>query len=207
MRTVLPLRAGLLSIVAACSGGGVVPDALVSVDDPLVGVWRQQQAPEDDPADLQTVTFNADLTFTRQRAGDPGVQSGTYLVSGTQLTLNATFGGETEVLVGGFAVVDDELVLNAVLPTTAPTGLIGTWHGDFAIDADTQTLDLDVRADGTIHYVETRGTTVDDRTGTWQDVDGELVTRFPITKGTEIETRFRYIANHAIGEWLYAREP
>ena len=90
-----------------------------------------------------------------------------------------------------------------MFPTGETDGLVGTWSGTQSTESATSVTELELRADGSGHLVQT-GSSSDDVDATWiHDDPYAVITFMGVTRPRSLPT----IPGVAIGEWLYERLP
>jgi hypothetical protein len=173
-------------------GGGNDPSA-------LVGSWTQVTEPGEDG---ETIELRADNTYSLD--GPEGSESGTFDADSRTLTLTSDTGSVSEMpyIVEGDEMLGIGLKRDAA---TAGAGFIGDWHADGIEDGDTVSIDLSVRADGTveIEVPDDGGTLV--LTGTWTEDAGALVTAVTLGGQGSLEIKWHTLRD-ALGAPLYARD-
>lgn len=188
-------RVLLVLVMSACT----VEPALPPHDHELIGSWRLIPTKADTPVDqLEVLVFGADGRYTKQnrRSAD----AGRFELEGNDITILPTAGGWIST---GYAVTSDRLIFDALFPVGDTDGLVGTWSGTQSTADVTSVLELELRADGTGHLVQT-GSLADDIDATWIRSDPYAVITF---EGVTRPRSLPSLPGIAIGEWLYERLP
>jgi hypothetical protein len=188
-------RVLLLLIISACAVEPTPPPP--PPDHGLIGTWRYVPVRADIAVDQrQVLVFGADGRYSMH---DPrSAEAGTFEIAGNDVTISSS---ASSWITTGYAVTSDRLIVDALLPVGATDGLVGTWIGSQSSDQATSAIELELRADGTGHLVQT-GSESDDVNATWVRDDPYAVITF------EGRTRARSLPTLlgvAIGEWLYER--
>jgi hypothetical protein len=155
-------------VLAGCPGPGEGGG-----NDPaeLPGSWRE--VPDPSGENEETLELRADGTYTRDSGG---LETGTYTADRETLTLTDDTGRIDEF---PYAVEGDQLLAIAMSRSGAGTGaFIGAWHADGTEDGEPQSIDLDLRADGSATFefpVEGSTMTLE---GTWVDQTTSITASF-----------------------------
>jgi hypothetical protein len=162
----------LALLTVACSGDDGPP-----LGGDVEGSWRQiPNATDDDPpppvADRDVITFHADGTMAM--VSPDGTQSGTYTVSGGELTLVQVDGTTTHTTTLPYRATDTTFVFGALVPAGETDGLVGAWTGQSIADGVTRSIDLTLRADMTATYAAIGGEEPINYTGTWRAIGDDL---------------------------------
>lgn len=185
-------------VVLAVSACAVEP-TLPPPDHELIGTWRLVPTRSDVPIEKREVlVFGADGRYTKQT--QRGADAGSFEIDGNGVTILPGAGGWIST---GFAVTPDRLIFDALFPTSDIDGLVGTWSGTQSTADVTSVLELELRADGTGHLVQT-GSLSDDINATWIRNDPYAVITF---EGVTRPRSLPALPGIAIGEWLYERVP
>lgn len=188
-------RALLLLIISACA---VEPaPSPPPPDHGLIGTWRYVPVRADVAIDQrQVLVFGADGRYSMT---DPrSAEAGTFEIEGDDVTISSSARGWIRT---NYAVTPDRLIVDALLPTGETDGLVGTWSGAQSTEQETSVLELELRADGTGHLVQT-GSASDDVNATWiEDEPYTVITFEGRTRPRSLPT----LVGVAIGEWLYER--
>lgn len=188
-------RVLLVLTLSACAVEAPLPPA----DHELIGSWRLIPTKAETPLEQREVlVFGADGRYTKQslRSAD----AGRFELDGNDVTILPGAGGWIST---GFAVTPDRLIFDALFPTGETDGLVGTWTGTQSTADVTSVLELELRADGTGHLVQT-GSLSDDINATWIRSDPYAVVTF---EGVTRPRSLPSLPGIAIGEWLYERIP
>lgn len=185
-----------LIVLTGCPDSGNDPAA-------LVGTWREELT-SIDTKQPDLLTVNGDGSFRQDT--DKGPVIGTYEADDTKLTIRYGEGTVQHETIEDYVLDGDQLLTGALLPTSRIDGLVGTWHSDAVVDeTDTIAVDLDVRADGTVHY--SRDSTKDGHEahdGQWALESGDFVTALQV--GAQVEAlHWKSITGKAIGNPLFTR--
>jgi len=188
-------RALLVLTLSACATEPTLPP----LDHGLIGTWRIVPSRADVPIDQREVlVFGADGHYSMIKR--TGAQEGTFEIEDNDVTILSSAGGR---ITTGYAVTPDRLIVDALLPTSATDGLVGIWSGTQSSDEGTSVIELELRADGTGHLVQT-GSWSDDLAATWIRDDPYAVITF---EGVTRPRSLPALPGIAIGEWLYERVP
>lgn len=151
--------------------GGVDATRVDSPAHPIAGRW--------------ITALGVEVEYTTDHYYFAEGQQGTWFVDGNTVVRNI----DGHVLRTQFYLSEDidTLVVGAKFPTTSTTGLVATWHGESA-DGTIKTIDtIDYRADNTLTWTVTFGSTGPvDLTGTWS-LDGDRITVDLVESNTEVE--------------------
>lgn len=182
-------------VVSACGVEATLPPP----DHGLIGTWRYVSPRADTPVDqLEVLEFGADGHYSKRDRR--GVQTGTFEIEENEVTISSSASGW---ITTGYAVTSDRLIVDALLPSGETDGLVGTWIGGQSTGDATSVIELELRADGTGHLVQT-GSWSDDVNTTWIREDPYAVITF---EGVTRPRSFPALPGVAIGEWLYERVP
>ena len=189
-------RVLLLLIISACAVEPTPPSP-PPPDHGLIGTWRFVPLSADVAVEQrQVLVFGADGRYSMT---DPRTaEAGRFEIDGNDVTISSSAGGW---IMTNYAVTAERLIVDALLPVGETDGLVGTWIGSQSSDQATSAIELELRADGTGHLVQT-GSEADDVNATWVRDDPYAVITF------EGRTRARSLPTLlgvAIGEWLYER--
>jgi hypothetical protein len=169
----------------------------------LVGTWREELT-SIDTRQPDLLTVNADGSFRQDT--DQGTILGTYEADSTKLTIRSGEGTVQHETIEDYVLDGDQLIVGALLPTSAIDGLAGTWHGDELVDeTDTIDLDLDVRSDGSVHY--SRDSTKDGHEaydGQWSLAGGDFVTTLQVGM-QPLALHWKAIIGRAVGNPMFTR--
>lgn len=188
-------RVLLVLVVSACSVDAPLPPP----DHGLIGSWRLIPAKPETPIEQREVlVFGADGRYTKQNLRK--ADAGRFELEGNDITIEPSAGGWIST---GYAVTEDRLIFDALFPVGETDGLVGTWAGTQSTADVTSVLELELRADGTGHLVQT-GSLSDDINATWIRIDPYAVVTF---EGVSRPRSLPSLPGIAIGEWLYERMP
>jgi hypothetical protein len=188
-------RVLLVLTLSACAVDAPLPPA----DHELIGIWRLIPTKAETPIEQREVlVFGADGHYTKQNLRN--ADAGRFELDGNDVTILPTAGGWIST---GFAVTPDRLIFDALFPVGETDGLVGTWSGTQSTADVTSVLELELRADGTGHLVQT-GSLSDDINATWVRSDPYAVVTF---EGVTRPRSLPSLPGIAIGEWLYERIP
>jgi hypothetical protein len=202
MRAALYLGFATVWFLTGCPGddGGSDPAD-------LVGTWREIQGANDDPSDRETLTINADGTYSRADVSGPR-DTGTYDADSDRVMIQASFNGEDHTFDQGYLIAGDQLAVGTLSPEGDVDGLVGVWHGEIHQDGESIVVDVDLRADGTAtyHATSTEEGPID-FTGTWAASGVDVIITWPIDENSSVNIGAKYIAGKAIADKLYQRQP
>ncbi|MBA3454685.1 MAG: hypothetical protein H0T42_16480 [Deltaproteobacteria bacterium] len=189
------VRALIVLTLSACAPEATPPPP----DHGLLGSWRYVPARADVPVEQrQVLVFGADGRYSM--TDSRSVEAGSFAIDDNEVTISSSASGE---ITTGYAVTEDRLIVDALFPAGDTDGLVGTWVGAQSTADATSVIELELRADGTGHLVQT-GSSTDDIDATWIRVDPYAVITFD---GVTRPRSFPALPGIAIGEWLYERIP
>jgi len=160
--------------LAACGGQGTA--------DSLVGTWTRLRADSTEMRDRFTFSADGTMTFDENKPdarADEDHLTGTYTASDREVvaTLASTGDAGHRRITFGYYANDSLFSPNALQPTGAHDGIVGTWVGSTKmedVDDPSQpvlgsTLTGEFRADGSLHWSATPhdGSAVRTYDGTW----------------------------------------
>lgn len=189
------LRALLLLAVSACG----VESPLPPPDHELIGTWRFVPTRSTTAVEEREVlVFGADGHYSMT---DPrSAKTGTFEIAGNDVTITSSAG---DWITTSYAATHDRLIVDALLPAGETDGLVGTWVGAQSTSKSTSVMELELRADGTGHLLQT-GSWSDDVSATWLRADPYAVITFD---GATRPRSLPALPGIAIGEWMYERVP
>jgi hypothetical protein len=193
MRSITGLLATMF-LLAGCPSDG---DDDTNDPAKLVGEWASVGD------DAISLTIGDDGTYLIE--DDNGPEAGTFSATTTRLTI-AGPSVESEV---SYVVRGDQLLLNAFLPVGSVDGFVGEWHVDSRQGTDTQSIDVDLRADHTLDFaLESTEDGELAATGTWAEAGDELVLTLQVegpNGPVEVPIAFHTIDDIAFGNPLFER--
>jgi hypothetical protein len=204
--TIRPVLALLL--LAGCPA---VTSANDNDPDLLIGTWRE--LPSQNDGDVPTAK-RAVLTVTDDMMSivhaDGSSELAAYTADDETLSVSGTASGKTFSQTGPYLVTRDRLLVGAILPTGRTDGVVGSWHADLVLDAEHVALDLELRADNTVHYDRestTRAAEIFE--GTWTAVGDDVKLTIPVRNGqgqtVNVNLFLKQLPGQALGDELYER--